>query len=450
MSDDGQPDIQSHRLDGGEIAQNFGDLHPPLTRSAALIEADRCYFCYDAPCTTACPTGIDIPGFIQKIRSDNVRGSAQTILSENIMGGMCARVCPTEVLCEEACVRNTHEDKPVEIGLLQRYATDPILAGQTQLFNREPPTGKTVAVVGGGPAGLSCAHRLAMLGHDVVVLNRDPKAGGLNEYGIAAYKAIDDFAQQEVEYILSIGGIELHNDRSLGEDFTLQELRDQYDAVFIGVGLGSTNALGLDHESLSGVDSAIEYIADIRQADDLGKLPVGRRVVVIGGGMTAIDIAVQSKRLGAETVDLVYRRGPEQMGASEFEQNLAKTNGVTIHHWAGPVELRGDGHVATIRFERTVLDKDGRLSSTGEDFELTADTVFKAIGQLLDVNALRTELSVLEVRNDRIVVNEAGRTSLRHVWAGGDCVAGGEDLTVTAVQDGKVAAMDIDRALRKE
>ena len=450
MSDDAQPDIQSHRLDRGEIAYNFGDLHPPLTRSAALIEADRCYFCYDAPCTTACPTGIDIPGFIQKIRSDNVRGSAQTILSENIMGGMCARVCPTEVLCEEACVRNTHEDKPVEIGLLQRYATDPILDGQTQLFNREPPTGKTVAVVGGGPAGLSCAHRLAMLGHDVVVFNRDPKAGGLNEYGIAAYKAIDDFAQQEVEYILSIGGIELHNGQSLGEHFTLQELRDKYDAVFIGVGLGSTNALGLDQESLPGVDSAIEYIADIRQADDLGKLPVGRRVVVIGGGMTAIDIAVQSRRLGAETVDLVYRRGPEQMGASEFEQNLAKTNGVTIHHWAGPVELRGDGHVATIRFERTELDKDGRLSSTGEDFELTADTVFKAIGQLLDLNALRTELSMLEVRDDRIVVNETGRTSLRHVWAGGDCVAGGEDLTVTAVQDGKVAAMDIDRALRKE
>ncbi len=342
MSDDGQPDIRSHRLDGSEIAYNFGDLHPPLTRSAALIEADRCYFCYDAPCTTACPTGIDIPAFIQKIRSDNVRGSARTILSENIMGGMCARVCPTEVLCEEACVRNTHEDKPVEIGLLQRYATDPILDAQTQLFNREPPTGKTVAVVGGGPAGLSCAHRLALLGHDVVVFNRDPKAGGLNEYGIAAYKAIDDFAQQEVEYILSIGGIELRNGQALGEDFTLQELKDQYDAVFIGVGLGSTNALGLERESLPGVDSAIDYIADIRQSDDLGKLPVGRRVVVIGGGMTAIDIAVQSKRLGAETVDIVYRRGPEQMGASEFEQNLAKTNGVTIHHWAGPVELSGD------------------------------------------------------------------------------------------------------------
>ncbi len=360
-----QADIRSNRLDKDEIARNFGDLHPPLSRSEALIAADRCYFCYDAPCTTACPTGIDIPGFIQKIRSDNIRGSAHTILRENIMGGMCARVCPTEVLCEEACVRNTHEEKPVEIGLLQRYATDPIFDQETPLFSRAPATGKKVAVVGAGPAGLSCAHRLAMLGHDVVVLNRDDKPGGLNEYGIAAYKTIDDFAQKEVEYILSIGGIELRNGETLGKDFTLQELRDAYDAVFIGIGLGSTNALGLDRESLSGVGSAIEYIAEIRQADDLGKLPVGRRVVVIGGGMTAIDIAVQSKRLGAEVVDLVYRRGPEQMGASQYEQDLAQTNGVTIHHWAKPVELLGDDHVTTIRFERTALDGDGRLSSQG-------------------------------------------------------------------------------------
>lgn len=442
-----QADIRRNRLDKDEIARNFSDLHPPLSRSEALIEADRCYFCYDAPCTTACPTGIDIPGFIQKIRSDNIRGSAHTILRENIMGGMCARVCPTEVLCEEACVRNTHEEKPVEIGLLQRYATDPIYDQGTPLFSRAAATGKKVAVVGAGPAGLSCAHRLAMLGYDVVVLNRDIKPGGLNEYGIAAYKTIDDFAQKEVEYILSIGGIELRNGETLGKDFTLQELRDAYDAVFIGIGLGSTNALGLDRESLSGVGSAIEYIAEIRQADDLGKLPVGRRVVVIGGGMTAIDIAVQSKRLGAEVVDLVYRRGPEQMGASRYEQNLAQTNGVKIHHWAQPVELRGDDHVTNIRFERTALGSDGRLSSQGDGFELTADTVFKAIGQILDVGVLGNTPE-LEFRHDRIVVNEAGRTTLRDVWAGGDCVAAGDDLTVTAVQQGKVAAIDIDRRLR--
>ena len=444
-----QPDIRSNRLDNDEIARNFAELHPPLSRSEALIEADRCYFCYDAPCTTACPTGIDIPGFIQKIRSDNIRGSAHTILRENIMGGMCARVCPTEVLCEEACVRNTHEEKPVEIGLLQRYATDPVFDQETPLFSRAAATGKKVAVVGAGPAGLSCAHRLAMLGHDVVVFNRDEKPGGLNEYGIAAYKTINDFAQKEVDYILSIGGIELRNGKTLGKDFTLQELRDSYDAVFIGIGLGSTNRIGLDGETLPGVSSAIEYIAEIRQASDLGKLPVGRRVVVIGGGMTAIDIAVQSKRLGAEVVDLVYRRGPEQMGASRYEQDLAKTNGVTIHHWARPVELLGDDHLKTIRFERTALDASGRLASQGDHFELTADTVFKAIGQVLDVGLLGNPAG-LEFQHDRIVIDEVGRTTLADVWAGGDCVADGDDLTVTAVQQGKVAAIDIDRRLRGE
>jgi glutamate synthase (NADPH/NADH) small chain len=442
-------DIRSHRLETDEIIGNFSDLHPPLSRSEALIAADRCYFCYDAPCTAACPTGIDIPGFIQKIRSDNQRGSARTILEENIMGGMCARVCPTEVLCEEACVRNTHEEKPVEIGVLQRYATDPIFDTQTPLFSRAPATGKKVAVVGGGPAGLSCAHRLATLGHDVVVFNRDEKPGGLNEYGIAAYKAVDNFAQKEVDYILSIGGIDLRNGKTLGQDFSLQELRDSYDAVFIGVGLGSTNELGLDRESLAGVDSAIEYIAELRQAEDPGELPVGRRVIVIGGGMTAIDIAVQSKRLGAELVDLVYRRGPEQMGASRYEQELAQTNGVAIRHWAKPVELIGSDHVTTIRFERTKLDSGGRLTSTGEQFELTADTVFKAIGQTLNADVFSAENTGIEISHNRIVINDVGKTSLDKVWAGGDCVAEGDDLTVSAVQQGKVAAIDIDRYLRE-
>jgi glutamate synthase (NADPH/NADH) small chain len=298
-------DIRTSRLDKAEIDDNFTDLHPPLSRSEALIEADRCYFCYDAPCTQACPTGIDIPAFIQKIRSDNIRGSAKTILTENIMGGMCARVCPTEVLCEEACVRNTHEDKPVEIGLLQRYATDPILEAGTQLFARAESSGKRVAVVGGGPAGLSCAHRLAMLGHEVKVFNRDPRRGGLNEYGIAAYKTVDDFAQREIDWILSIGGIEVEDEVELGKDFSLSALRHAYDAVFLGIGLALVNDLNIDNEDLPGVENATDYIAELRQAEDKSALPVGRNVVVIGGGMTAIDIAVQSKRLGAEKVDLV-------------------------------------------------------------------------------------------------------------------------------------------------
>ncbi len=431
------PDIRSSRLGKSEIDRNFGDLHPPLSRPEALIEADRCYFCYDAPCTTACPTGIDIPAFIQKIRSDNIRGSADTILRENIMGGMCARVCPTEVLCEEACVRNMHEDKPVEIGLLQRYATDPIFENKVQLFKRAKASGRTVAVVGGGPAGLSCAHRLATLGHDVVLLNRDSKLGGLNEYGIAAYKTVDDFAQTEVDYILSIGGIEVRNDCSLGDDFELNDLRNDYDAVFIGVGLGSCNELGIDGENKAGVLDAIDYIADLRQAADKSTLPVGRDVVVIGGGMTAIDIAVQSKRLGADQVHMVYRRGPEKMSASDFEQALAQTSGVTIHYGASPERICGDDHVTGIEFG---------LESTKEKLVLDADVVFKAIGQRLVGDGLGDPA----MKNGRIIVNERQKTSVDNIWAGGDCVVGGDDLTVSAVQHGKVAAIDIDRYLRKE
>ena len=441
-----KPDIRAKRLAKEDIEKNFRDLHPALARSEALIEADRCYFCYDAPCTTACPTGIDIPAFIQKIRSDNIRGSARTILGENIMGGMCARVCPTEVLCEEACVRNTHEDKPVEIGLLQRYATDPIFEDNTQFFARAPSSGRTIAVVGGGPAGLSCAHRLAVLGHDVVVFNRDEKLGGLNEYGIAAYKTVDDFAQTEVDYILSIGGIEVRNGVTLGEDVSLNELVDEYDAVFLGVGLADVNKLGIDGEELDGVENAIDYIAKLRQADDKSELPVGRRVVVIGGGMTAIDIAVQSKRLGASRVDIVYRRGPEQMGASEFEQRLAMTTGVSIHHMARPLCVDGQNCATRVVFENVVMDEKGELSGTGDTFSIDADVVFKAIGQRLRDEVI--DGAQLEVDRGKIVVDADQATSIPNVWAGGDCVRGGDDLTVTAVQHGKVAAIAIDKQLR--
>ena len=441
-------DIRPGRLGKAEIDRNFADIHPPLSQSEALIEADRCYFCFDAPCTTACPTGIDIPGFIQKIRSDNLRGSAHTILRENIMGGMCARVCPTEVLCEEACVRNTHEDKPVEIGLLQRYATDPIFENGTQLFERAADSGKSVAVVGGGPAGLSCAHRLALLGHSVKVFDKDSKPGGLNEYGIAAYKTVDDFAQREVDYILSLGGIEIENDVELGADISLAELRDNYDAVFLGIGLGDVNELGIDGEDLPGIENAIDYIADLRQTDDKTQLPVGRNVVVIGGGMTAIDIATQSKRLGAENVTIVYRRGPEQMGASRHEQQLAQTNGVLIHHFMRPVRVHGAEFVTGIELERTYLDKNGRVQGTGETSDLEADVVFKAIGQRLASEELGPDLTGIELQKGKIVVDSSQATSLDGVWAGGDCVVDGDDLTVSAVQHGKIAAIAIDRRLR--
>ena len=346
------------------------------------------------------------------------------------MGGMCARVCPTEVLCEEACVRNTHEEKPVEIGLLQRYATDPVIDAGTSLFPRAPATGKKIAVVGGGPAGLSCAHRLAVLGHEVVIFNRDDKLGGLNEYGIAAYKTVNDFAQTEVDYILSIGGIEVRNHCALGEDVSLDELRNEYDAVFLGIGLSKANEIGIEGEDRRGVINAIEYIAKLRQAEDKSTLPMGGTVVVIGGGMTAIDMAVQSRLLGAKQVHMVYRRGPEDMSASAFEQALAQTSGVTIHHRAPPNRILGDDFVTGVEFE----DESGK-------FVLYADMVFKAIGQHTD------GIEGLTLEHGRIIVNAGRMTSLEGVWAGGDCVVGGDDLTVSAVQHGKLAAIDIDRHL---
>jgi glutamate synthase (NADPH/NADH) small chain len=441
-------DVRAGRLSDEQIAANFADMHPPLTKSEAIIDADRCYFCYDAPCTTACPTGIDIPGFIQKIRSGNIKGSAHTILSENIMGGMCARVCPTEVLCEQACVRNTHEDQPVRIGMLQRYATDPIFEKSIPLFERAPATGRKVAVVGGGPAGLACAHRLALLGHGVTVFEPREKLGGLNEYGIAAYKTPDEFAAREVEYILSIGGIDVQTGVALGKDFSLADLRAKHDAVFLGFGLAGVNGLGLDHEQLEGVVNAVDYIATLRQENKV-RLPVGRRVVVIGGGMTAIDIAVQSKALGSEQVTLVYRRGQEHMNASRYEQEFAQIRGVTVRFWSSPRKLlMTDGRVHGVEFETTRSGKDGKLEGTGQTYGLDADVVFKAIGQKMLPDPLTHSAEIVELKQDRIVVDDERKTSLPAVWAGGDCVFGGEDLTVSAVQDGKVAALSIDRFLK--
>lgn len=443
-------DVRAARLSEEQIAANFADMHPPLAPSEAIIEADRCYFCYAAPCTTACPTAIDIPSFIQRIRSGNLKGSAHTILSANIMGGMCARVCPTEVLCEQACVRNTHEDQPVRIGLLQRYATDPVFDKSIPLFERAPATGRTVAVVGGGPAGLSCAHRLAMLGHSPTVFEPLEKLGGLNEYGIAAYKTLDDFAQREVEYILSIGGIEVRTGVALGKDVSLAELRTQYDAVFLGFGLAGVNALGLDHERLEGVANAVDYIARLRQAANKAELPVGRRVVVIGGGMTAIDIAVQCKALGAEEVTIAYRRGQEHMSASRYEQEFAQVRGVMVRYWSSPQRLlTQNGRVRAVEFAATRSADGGRLEHTGQTFMLDADVVFKAIGQKVLWERLAETAEIVEVKQDRIVVDAERRTSLPGVWAGGDCVHGGKDLTVSAVQDGKLAALSIDRFLRR-
>ncbi|MBS1179523.1 MAG: gltD [Proteobacteria bacterium] len=439
-------DVAAGRLTQAEYARNFADAHPPLTAVQALLEAERCYYCFDAPCTTACPTGIDIPTFIARIAQGNLRGAARTILEENVLGGMCARVCPTEVLCEQACVRCTQEDKPVEIGALQRHATDAYFAQPgAPLFTRAPASDKRVAVVGAGPAGLACAHRLAMMGHAVTLFDDKPKLGGLNEYGLATYKTVDDFAQKEIRWLLSIGGIEVRPKHSLGRDMHLDALARDFDAVFLGLGLAGVNTLGIAEPASTAARAAVDFIAELRQAPSPAAVPVGRRVVVIGGGMTAVDAAVQSKLLGAEDVTMVYRRGPEAMSASGHEQQWAQTNGVRIKHWGAPQQvLVADGRVRGVRFARTALQGE-RLVDTDERFDIEADMVLTAIGQVFEAQPLGLSL---DLKGGRIATDAEGKSSHPKIWAGGDCRAGGRDLTVEAVQHGKLAAMSIDATLR--
>ncbi|QKV17546.1 NAD(P)-dependent oxidoreductase [Oricola thermophila] len=431
----GSRDVRAGRLGAEEYAELFSDLHPPLDDHEAHVEADRCYFCYDAPCMTACPTSIDIPMFIREIATDNPLGAAKTIFDQNIFGGMCARVCPTETLCEEVCVRETAEGKPVKIGLLQRYATDKAMAEGRQFYERAAPTGKRVAVVGAGPAGLACAHRLSMRGHEVDVFEAREKAGGLNEYGIASYKTPGGFAQAEVDYITSIGGIAVHYGKTLGRDITLEGLAKDYDAVFLGMGLAGVNALGEADADAEGSLDAVDWIGNLRQASDISEIPVGARVVVIGGGMTAVDAAVQAKALGADEVTICYRGPRERMKASEYEQEIAQVRGVTIRCNMTPKRmLVEDGAVVGMEFDRN-----------GETVTIPCDEVMKAIGQSFDHGSVDGAQIALD--GGRIRVDDEGRTSMTGVWAGGDCVNAGDDLTVTAVAQGRDAAESIHRAL---
>ncbi len=438
LSPDAEPDVRAGRRDAVGYATAFADAAPRLTRTQALVASERCLYCFDAPCVQACPTGIDVPSFIRRIGEDNLRGAARTILESNPLGGTCARVCPTEELCEEVCVKVAQEGKPVEIGRLQRYAVDAVMDRPvTALFARAAATGKRIAVVGAGPAGLACAFGLARFGHDVVVHDAKPLAGGLNEYGLATYKMAGDFAQAEVAWLMGIGGIALELDWRLDSAARLASLRDQFDAVYLAVGLTLTNALSIPGEDLAGVRDAIDFIADLRSVRDPATLPIGRRVVVIGGGMTAVDAAVQSRLLGAEAVHIVYRRGPKQMSASLAEQQWAQTNGVAIHHHLSPVAIAGDaqGRAVAVRF----------ATGDGSEQAFAADMVMKAIGQKLDAGVLAA--AGLALDGGRLVADADGRTGAAGLWAGGDCRAGGRDLTVEAVEDGKRAARSIHASL---
>jgi dihydropyrimidine dehydrogenase (NAD+) subunit PreT len=442
--------IQNNRLSAVEYEMNFTDIHPPFeTPDAALTEANRCLFCYDPPCMKACPTSINVPKFIKQIATDNPKGSAHTIFSSNIMGAGCSKVCPVEKLCEGACVYNLMHETPIHIAKLQRYSTEKAMKNQWQLFERKPSTGKRVAIVGAGPAGLSCAHTLSREGIEVTIYEKESKGGGLMTYGIAAYKVTPEFCEDEVNYITSIGGISIKYNHELGKDMSIGDLQRNYDAVFLGFGVGLARQLDIPGENLYGVVDALKFIYDLR-SNDFSTLAVGDNVAVIGMGMTAIDAATQAKRLGANEVTLVYRRTEEEMPCTETELNIAKLDGCDIMWLAAPKEIIGDGeNVKQLVCNVMQLgepDASGRRSpiETGETFTLDVDMVIKAAGQkpfeeLVNANKM-------ENNRGKIAVEGKSATNLLNVFAGGDCVNGGREV-VDAVQAGKDGAANICRHL---
>lgn len=437
--------IRENRLTPEEYAQNFSDIHPPFeTRDAALTEANRCLFCYDAPCTKSCPTGINVSKFIRQIGTDDLKGAAHTIFQSNIMGGGCSKVCPVEKLCEGACVYNLMEEKPIAIARLQRYPTEKAIAEKWPLFSRKSATGKKVAVVGAGPAGLSCAHALSREGIDVTIYEKEQKGGGLMTYGIAAYKVSPQFCQEEVDYILSLGGISIRYDSELGRNIGLDRLQQDYDAVYLSFGVGVARRLHIPGEELEGVVDAIGFIYDIR-AKGYPAVGVGDKVAVIGMGMTAIDAATQARRLGAGEVTLVYRRTKEEMPCTEAELDIALLDGCRIVWLAAPKAALGkDGKVIALECSIMQLgapDGSGRQYpvDTGDTLTLEVDMVIKAAGQMpFEELVLKTALT-----NDRgrVVITDSV-TNIPGVFAGGDCVNGGKEV-VDAVQAGKEGAAAI-------
>lgn len=392
-----------------ELAANFADIAPPLTSDAALLEANQCLFCHDAPCTLACPTHIDVPAFIKKIASGNIRGSARVILEANPFGHSCARACPVEVLCEGACVLNDRDEEPIKIALLQRHATDRVLEHKWKLFEAGKPTGKRVAIVGAGPAGLACARDLRRAGHAVTVFEAKSQPGGLNTYGIAEYKLKADVALAEVQDILDLG-VEL----KLGVMIkSIEPLLKDFDAVFVGVGLGSTKKLGIPGEDLPGVIDALTFIEHLK-THPYHETPVGRHVVVIGAGNTAIDAVTQAKRLGAASATIVYRRGEDDMPAYDYEYELAKKDGCGFRFNAAPRRIvrNGGGAVAGLEL------------STGET--IPCDMIIVAIGQ-----GTRAELAL---------------PADPRVFTGGDCANGGAEI-VNAAAEGVAAAKRIHEML---
>lgn len=438
--------IQNNRLSKEVLAEKFSDVHPPFEHAeGAMIEADRCINCYDAPCTKSCPTSIDVPLFIKQISSGNIKGSAKTIFTSNIMGGGCSKVCPVEKLCEGACVYNLLEEEPISIAKLQRYSTEKAIQGKWKLFERKPSNGKKVAVVGAGPAGLACAHALSLQGVDVTIFEKEEKGGGLMTYGVAAYKVTPEFCKDEVDYILSIGGIDVQYKKELGKDIILADLQKKYDAVFLGIGVGIARSLDIPGEDLDGVVDAISFIYDLR-TNDYSKIAVGDNVAVIGMGMTAIDAATQSKRLGAKEVTMIYRRTENEKPCTDVELDLAKLDGCSFIWLASPKEITGEnGKVKKLVCNKMKLgepDASGRRApvDTGETFTIDVDMVIKAAGQI-PFEELVNKSSV-ENKSGKISINKKSETNLKGVFAGGDSVNGGKEV-VDAVQAGKNGAKGI-------
>jgi glutamate synthase (NADPH/NADH) small chain len=448
------PDRYSSPLSLTEIEQNFAEINPAMSPAEAAVEANRCLYCYDAPCTHACPTHIDVPAFIKKIASGNLMGSARVIFDANPIGATCARVCPVEVLCEGACVEKTLLEKPIEIGRLQRYATDHSFRSDRQIFTKGEPNGKSVGIVGSGPAGISCAAYLTRLGYDVTIYERRPLAGGLDTYGMAEYKMPQSVSLTETEHLAAMGVKIMLNTEITGGDDETEELggevnrvsfallKEWHDAIFLGLGLGRANRLDIPGEDLAGVHDALDFIEHVKTRK-WDTVPLGRRVIVIGAGNTAIDAVTQARRLGAERVVMAYRRTEREAPAYNYEMELARKDGVEFVWQATPVEMMSvDGRNASgVRFART----DGGT----ELFEIECDMVIKAVGQQ-KMRSFFEQVAGVEVdEKGRVVVNQQMQTSDPMIFSGGDCANGGKEA-VDAAQMGKIAAQGIHHQLSGE
>ena len=435
----------SPRLGPEAAAANMADHKPRYKPQEALLEANRCLFCFDAPCIQACPTGIDIPSFIKKIANGNLTGAARTILTSNVLGASCARVCPTQVLCEGACVVLDREGDPVKIGRLQRYATDHVFEKKISILKVPAnKSGKRVAIIGGGPSGLGCAAELALLGHSPVVFEKKPKAGGLNTYGIAYYKMPPQVSLEEVEMVKGLG-VEFRCGVEVGKDLKASQLEKEFDAIFVGIGLSGSPKLNVMGENLPEVLDALHFIQQIH-SQPLHSVPVGERVAVIGGGNTAIDAVTQAKRLGARSAVIIYRRSHGDMSAYEFEQELAKVDGAQFMFNVVPVEILSTeaGHVTSLVLARTTTNNGKVEIVPGSEFVQQFDMVIKAIGEEKQTALLKKLFANLELDKRGVIARNAdtGQTNLPKVFAGGDCANGGREV-VNAVAEGKKAARGI-------